>query len=134
MEILGVGVSELIFIIIIALIVLGPKDMQKAGRTIGKWMRGIVTSEWWMTFVRASREIRKIPAELMREANEELHQIGSEVRRASDLSPHPVVRPNHPPHSQPIPDPAAPGPSGEDGAPRPETESQETESEQQSNA
>ena len=39
MEILGVGPSELIFIVIIALIVLGPKDMQKAGKTIGKWMR-----------------------------------------------------------------------------------------------
>ena len=39
MEILGIGTSELVFIVIIALIVLGPKDMQKAGRTIGKWLR-----------------------------------------------------------------------------------------------
>jgi Sec-independent protein translocase protein TatA len=32
MEIFGVGFQELIFVIIIALIVLGPKDMQKAGQ------------------------------------------------------------------------------------------------------
>jgi Sec-independent protein translocase protein TatA len=34
MEILGIGMSELVFVVIIALIVLGPKDMQKAGKTI----------------------------------------------------------------------------------------------------
>ena len=33
MEILGIGPSELLFIVLIAIIVLGPKDMQKAGRT-----------------------------------------------------------------------------------------------------
>ena len=36
MEFLGIGPSELIFVFIIALIILGPKDMQKAGKTIGK--------------------------------------------------------------------------------------------------
>jgi Sec-independent protein translocase protein TatA len=50
MEFLGVGPQELIFIFIIALIILGPKDMQKAGKTIGKWMRDIVTSDGWKIF------------------------------------------------------------------------------------
>jgi sec-independent protein translocase protein TatB len=134
MEILGVGISELVFIVIIALIVLGPKDMQKAGRTIGKWMRGIVTSEWWMTFINASREIRKIPAELMRDANEELRQIGKEANLASDLTSNLPAQPGTPPRSQPIPGSAAAKPPAEAGAPPPKTESQETESEQQSNA
>jgi sec-independent protein translocase protein TatB len=79
MEILGVGMSELLFIVIIALIVLGPKDMQKAGKTIGKWLRSIITSDGWKVFQQTSRELRTLPNKLMRDANEELNQIGKEV-------------------------------------------------------
>jgi sec-independent protein translocase protein TatB len=68
MEILGIGPLELIFIILIALIVLGPTDMVKAGRTVGRFMRKIVTSPGWRTFQQASREIRYFPNKLMREA------------------------------------------------------------------
>ena len=46
MEILGIGAPELIFIFLIAIIVLGPKDMQKAGRTIGRWLLKIVSSSF----------------------------------------------------------------------------------------
>ncbi|MBI5952968.1 MAG: twin-arginine translocase TatA/TatE family subunit [Chloroflexi bacterium] len=85
MEILGVGASELVFILIIALIILGPKDMQKAGRTIGKWLRGIVTSDGWKVFQQTSRELRTLPNRLMREANEELGDVGKELKSATDL-------------------------------------------------
>lgn len=68
MEILGIGPSELVFIIIIAIILLGPRDMQKAGRTIGKWLRRIVTSDGWKLFQQTSREIQTLPNRLMREA------------------------------------------------------------------
>lgn len=83
MEILGIGINELVFIVIIALIVLGPKDMQKAGKTIGKWLRNIVTSDGWRAFQQTSRELRTLPNKLMREANEELNKIGGEIN-ASD--------------------------------------------------
>lgn len=79
MEILGIGMPELIFVIIIAIIVLGPKDMQKAGKTIGKWLRSVVTSDGWKIFQQTSRELRTLPNKLMREANEELNQIGNQV-------------------------------------------------------
>jgi Sec-independent protein translocase protein TatA len=83
MEFLGIGINELIFIFIIALIVLGPKDMQKAGKTIGKWMRDIVTSDGWKIFQQTSRELRSLPTRLMREANEELNQINESINDAS---------------------------------------------------
>ena len=35
MEILGIGPMELFFIVLLAMIILGPKDMVKAGRTLG---------------------------------------------------------------------------------------------------
>ncbi len=102
MEFLGVGPSELIFIFIIALIILGPKDMQKAGKTIGKWMRDIVTSDGWKIFQQTSREIRTLPTRLMRDANEELGKLDNEIKSASGPAP---ARPNNiglPPRSQPV--------------------------------
>lgn len=67
MDILGIGPLELFFIVMIALIVLGPKDMVKAGRTIGKNLRKLVTSENWRTIQQASNEIRTLPNRLIRE-------------------------------------------------------------------
>jgi Sec-independent protein translocase protein TatA len=84
MEILGVGPSELVFIIIVALIVLGPKDMQKAGKTIGKWMRSIVTSDGWKIFQQTSNELKTLPNRLIRDANEELNQIGDQLNNAAN--------------------------------------------------
>jgi sec-independent protein translocase protein TatB len=82
MEILGIGPSELIFIIIIALIVLGPKDMQKAGRTLGKWLRRVVTSDGWKLFQQTSREIQTLPNRLMRDAAlDELKELQKDLKQ-----------------------------------------------------
>ena len=69
MDILGIGVPELVFILIIALIVLGPKDMQKAGKTVGSWLNKVVKSEEWKGITNASRKLKTLPNELMRDAN-----------------------------------------------------------------
>jgi sec-independent protein translocase protein TatB len=90
MEFLGIGPSELLFIIIIALIVLGPRDMQKAGRTIGKWLRKIITSDGWKLFQQTSREIQTLPNRLMREAAlDELKDIQKDLKQPLDLNSHP---------------------------------------------
>jgi Sec-independent protein translocase protein TatA len=99
MEILGVGPLELFLFLLIALIVLGPGDMVKAGRTLGRVLRKIVTSPEWRTIQKASRELRYLPNRLMREASiEDLSkdladinkiggQIGNEVKKVeNDLS------------------------------------------------
>jgi len=85
MEILGIGPSELLFIVLLALIILGPKDMQKAGRTIGKWLRQVVTSDGWKFFQQTSREIQTLPNRLMREAAlDELKEMEKELRQPLD--------------------------------------------------
>ena len=101
MEILGIGAPELIFVIIIALIVLGPRDMQKAGRSIGRWLNQLVRSDGWKAFQQTSREIRNLPTNLMREANLELLETERELRKATDIraalppsSPNPPGGPN----------------------------------------
>lgn len=82
MEILGIGPQELIFIVIIALLVLGPKDMQKAGKTIGKWLNNLVHSDGWKIFQTTSREIRNLPTTLMRDANLDMGKEEKELREA----------------------------------------------------
>ena len=69
MEIFGIGPLEILFILLIALIILGPGDMVKAGLTLGRLLRKIITSPEWRTVQKASRELRYLPNRLMREAN-----------------------------------------------------------------
>src|SRR5512141_1537336 len=113
MEILGIGPSELLFIVIIALIILGPKDMQKAGRTIGKWLRRIVTSDGWKLFQQTSREIQTLPNRLMREAAlDELKEVQKDLRQPLEMNRRPSEpvspgTPQPPQITQPNPDPAA---------------------------
>ncbi len=84
MDILGVGPLELIFILIIALIVLGPSDMVKAGRTIGKFLRQVVTSPTWRAVTRTSNEIRTLPNKLIRDAGleDDLKEIQDITKQA----------------------------------------------------
>ena len=92
MEIFGIGASELVFILLIALIVLGPRDMQKAGRTIGRWLNQLVRSDSWKVFQRTSAELRNLPRNLMREANMEVSEMEREVRNAIDPRVEPAAR------------------------------------------
>jgi Sec-independent protein translocase protein TatA len=92
MEIFGIGPLELIFIFLIALIVLGPTDMVKAGKTIGRFLRKLVTSPTWQSFQRASRDLRYLPNRLMREAGMEedikaIEEIARQTRQVgSDIT------------------------------------------------
>ena len=91
MELLGVGPLEFILIIIIAIIIIGPKDMAKTGRVLGQLLRKIVTSQWWSGFRHASREISQLPYTLMREASieeatkslDELEALGNDIARTN---------------------------------------------------
>lgn len=99
MEIFGVGASELIFILLIAIIVLGPKDMQKAGRTIGRWLNQLIRSDGWKVFQKTSAELRNLPRNLMREANMELGDVDKEIkeiRRTIDPRQYPTASRSNP--------------------------------------
>lgn len=90
MDIFGIGPTELIFIILIALILFGPKEMEKTGRTIGRWLRDMTKSDGWRAFRDTSREIRNLPNRLMREANieelkQEVGEIGKEIEESADV-------------------------------------------------
>ena len=126
MDIFGIGPTELVFIILIALILLGPKDMQKAGRTIGRFLRNMTTSDGWRAFRDTSKEIRNLPNRLMREANleeleKEVGKIGKDIGGAVDEKgfgtwTNPAAAKPKPPQSRPV---SAEAPKSVDWAPKP---------------
>jgi len=112
MEILGIGPLELILILIIALIVMGPKDMAKAGLTVGKFLRKVVSSPTWGTIRRTSKEIKYLPNRLMREAGLEESEI-AEIQQGLTLPEmdRTILNPNYrPPVKKPASPPVQPDP------------------------
>ncbi len=68
MDIFGIGWLELVFILIIAMIVVGPRDLGKTGRQIGRFLNRMYKSESWRMLNEASRTLRTLPNRLAREA------------------------------------------------------------------
>lgn len=90
MDIFGIGATEVVFILLLALILLGPKDMEKTGRTVGRFLRDLTRSEGWRAFRDTSRELRNLPNRLMREANledlqKDVGQIGKEIEESATV-------------------------------------------------
>jgi sec-independent protein translocase protein TatB len=83
MNFLGVGPLELIFVLLIAIIVVGPRDLSKTARTLGRYINRIYKSEAWRTLTDASRTLRSLPNRLAREAAlEELDEVGQSLQQA----------------------------------------------------
>lgn len=77
MQVFNVGVLEVLFILILAFIVLGPKKAIKTARDIGSWIRNVVRSPIWRDIVHTSSEIREFPKKVMDDA--ELSNLMAEL-------------------------------------------------------
>jgi Sec-independent protein translocase protein TatA len=89
MELFGIGIFEVILIMLIALIFLGPQDTIKAGRNLGRAVRRFFSSEEWRTLLEASREIRTIPEKILEDTGldspEDLLPSEAEFRKEAGL-------------------------------------------------
>ncbi len=88
MEIFGVGLGEFVFILVIAVIILGPDGMVKAAHTLGVTARKVIHSPVWSMLMSTQKEIREIPTRLVREAGleedlKELQKANKEVKSFS---------------------------------------------------
>ncbi|HKJ26709.1 MAG TPA: twin-arginine translocase TatA/TatE family subunit [Anaerolineales bacterium] len=88
MDLLGVGPLELVFILLIIFLILGPDDIAATGRKLGKFLNTIRKSEFWQGVNQVSKEVRTLPNKLMREAQleetkKELEKDLSEVREVA---------------------------------------------------
>jgi len=86
MDILGIGPLELLFIFVIVLIVLGPRDMVKTGQQIGNFLGNLMRSDFWKALQTAQREVRTLPNRLaresgLRELDEQLRAEGKKIER-----------------------------------------------------
>jgi len=75
MDFLGIGPLELFFILLIALVIFGPNDIVKAARSLGRFLRKVVTSDGYRAFQQASKGMRDLPTTLMREAGIEENDL-----------------------------------------------------------
>jgi Sec-independent protein translocase protein TatA len=67
---------ELILILLLALIIFGPNEIQQAGKTIGKSINKIIRSESWRAIDRARHDLSDLPNRLIQESGlEELKSI-----------------------------------------------------------
>jgi len=80
-EIFNIGPLELLFIVVLALLILGPQDMVKTARSIGKLIRKVVRSPLWNEFMQTSQEIRSLPTKVIQEAG--LDEIQADLQKAS---------------------------------------------------
>jgi Sec-independent protein translocase protein TatA len=64
MEFLGIGLPELIFILLLVVIIFGPKDLEKMAKKVGSAIARFIRSD---TF-RDLRRIGDLPTELVRKA------------------------------------------------------------------
>jgi len=82
MELLGIGPLELAFIILIAVIVIGPRDIGKFARGAGRFLNRLYHSEEWKALNQASRNLRTLPNRLAREAALDELEENAEVARS----------------------------------------------------
>jgi len=73
MEILGIGIAELLFIVLLILILFKPKDMVNTGKTLGGWLNRMVNSPTYKLLTRTGSELKNLPRNLMKESNLEKH-------------------------------------------------------------
>jgi Sec-independent protein translocase protein TatA len=94
MDFLGIGLPELGMILVIVLIVMGPKDMVGTARRIARTIRVLTQSEFWRTTREAWKMARDLPNELLRdsaleETRAELNQMNRDLnqwKREVDLT------------------------------------------------
>lgn len=85
MNLFDIGIPEILFILLLALIIFGPKDLQKTGRALGKWLNSLVRSDTWRVLRETSKGLSNLPSRLMREAN--LEEIAAETGKGLSIAP-----------------------------------------------
>lgn len=72
MNFLNLGWSEVILILLLAFIVLGPDKVVKTGQDLGKWIRKVSKDETIREVVRTTNEIKRFPQKILDESGLDL--------------------------------------------------------------
>ncbi len=77
MEIFGIGPLELVLILLLALVILGPKEMINMSKKAAAWLRKFRQSDTWKT----TKEVMEIPNKVMEETG-----LDKEIRELNTLT------------------------------------------------
>ncbi len=80
--IFGIGIPEILIVVVLALIILGPQDMVKTARKLGAWVYRVYHSPTWRMIMSTSQEIRELPTKFVREAG--LEETVKDIRHTTD--------------------------------------------------
>lgn len=81
MQILNIGPLELVAILVLALLIMGPKDLVKTGAQLGTFVRKVVKSPVWRSVMSTSQEIRELPKKIIQESG-----IDGEIKEFEEIS------------------------------------------------
>ncbi len=68
MNFFGLGLGELVFLLLLGFILLGPEDMHRAARLLGRGLRWLYTSTLWRMSMRVRYEMEQYIREEIRRA------------------------------------------------------------------
>ena len=92
MRIFNVGIREVILLLVIMLILFGPRQMQENARKAAQTIRRFVRSDTWRTFIGLYDDVNAIKDQVVRESgiqevrdslrgvNRQLHDIDTDLR------------------------------------------------------
>ena len=106
MRIFNVGIREVMALLVIMLILFGPKQMQSNARKTAQWIRRMVHSDTWRSFLGVVNDVNAIKDDVIRESgiqevqdslrginrdlsqmDRELHQSGEQLFKPDDTYP-----------------------------------------------
>jgi Sec-independent protein translocase protein TatA len=82
MNFLNLGIGEVLFVLVLALIIFGPGNLVKAARDIGGFFRKVTKSPYWQEVWATRRELSELPKIIAKEAqlNETFSDLDRETR------------------------------------------------------
>lgn len=82
MTFLNIGILEIILVLVVMIIFLGPEQVVDMAGKFGRFIRKITRSEFWTTVSDTSREIRNIPKTLVEETG--LEESIQDIKQTTD--------------------------------------------------
>jgi len=98
MNVLGVGLLEILLILILGLLVLGPKGMIKAAKLAGKYLHKLYQSEFWKLAQGSRTAVEKYTREL--QLTGEMEKIKAELSQLDPAEKEGLAQGSPPPANQ----------------------------------
>lgn len=82
MNFLNLGIGEILFILVIALIIFGPNNLVKTARDMGAFVRKVAKSPYWQEVWATKRELTELPRLIKKEAHldETINELNKDTK------------------------------------------------------